>query len=64
VTKGELLEPYTAIEILFIVALFIVGIILPAMRLPLSNEFCLQLNVYFVLQNQFYLWIFWSWIYI
>lgn len=61
--KGELLDqvvPNTAIEVLFIVVLFLVRIMLPEMCICLSSGFCLQLNLYIVLQNHFYLWIFLS----
>lgn len=59
--EGELLDQvmlYIATEILFIGVLCIVGVILPAMCIPLTNEFCFQCNVYIVFETRIYLWIF------
>lgn len=65
--EGELLDQvmlYIATEILFIGVLCIVGVILPAMCIPLTNEFCFQCNVYIVFETRIYLWIFLGWNYI
>lgn len=55
--EGELLDQvmlYIALEMLFIVVLFIMGVILPAMCIPLTSKFCFQHNVYIVLENHIY----------